>query len=91
MHKEECIVENFSEGLCIFDQHYGYPQIDGQELYDGPTGKVMDIQGIQAHVCHDFFVPEGKEFSVNMDKCPYLHIAIKAEGGWGGWGSFSHD
>jgi hypothetical protein len=81
MHQEECIVVKFSEGLGIFDQHYGSPQIDEQEIYDGPTGKVIDIQGIQAHAGRDFFVPEGKEFSLNIDQCPYLQIAIKAEPG----------
>ena len=81
MHQEGCIVVKFSEGLGIFDQHCGSPQIDEQEIYDGPTGKVIDIQGIQAHAGKDFFVPEGKEFSINIDQCPYLHIAIKAEPG----------
>jgi hypothetical protein len=81
MHKEECIRVKFSEGLGIFDQHYGYPEIDEQEIYDGPTGKVIDIQGIQAHAGCNFFVPEGKEFSFDIDECPYLYIEIKAEPG----------
>ena len=81
MHQEECIRVKFSEGLGIFDQHYGSPQIDEQEIYDGPTGKVIDIQGIQAHAGRNFFVPEGKEFSFDIDECPYLHIEIKAEPG----------
>jgi hypothetical protein len=81
MHQEERIRVKFSEGLGIFDQHYGSPQIDEQEIYDGPTGKVIDIQGIQAHAGRNFFVPEGKEFSFDIDECPYLHIEIKAEPG----------
>ncbi len=71
----------FSDGLGIFDDHYGYPEIDDQETYNGPTGKVADIQGIQAHAGRNFFVPEGKEFCFDIDECPYLHIAIKAEEG----------
>jgi hypothetical protein len=63
MPNEDCIVVKFSEGLDIFDKHYGYPEIDEQEIYDGPTGKVIDIQGIQAHAGRNYFVPEGKEFS----------------------------
>jgi hypothetical protein len=81
MHQEKCIRVKFSEGLGIFDQHYGSPQIDEQEIYDGPTGKVIDIQGIQAHAGRNFFVPEGKEFSFDIDECPSLHIEIKAEPG----------
>ena len=79
MQHEECITMRFSEGLGIFDKHYGYPEIDDKELYDGATGKVTDIQGIQAHTGRNFFVPEGKEFSFDIDHCPYLHIAIKDE------------
>ena len=78
---ELCILVKFSEGLGIFDQHYGSPQIDEQEIYDGPTGKVIDIQGIQAHAGRNYFVPGGKEFSLNIDQYPYLQIAIKAEPG----------
>jgi hypothetical protein len=51
------------------------------KIYNGPTGKVKDIQGIQAHAGRNYFVPEGKEFSFDIDQCPYLHIAIKAEPG----------
>jgi hypothetical protein len=79
MQHEECITIRFSEGLGIFGKHYGYPEIDDKELYEGATGKVADIQGIQAHAGRNFFVPEGKEFSFDIDHCPYLHIAIKAE------------
>lgn len=79
MQHEECIIVRFSEGLGIFDRHYGYPEIDNKEIYDGATGKVTDIQGIQAHAGRNFFVPEGKEFSFDIDQCPYLHIAVKAE------------
>lgn len=81
MYHEKYGAVKFSEGLGIFDQHYGYPQIDNQEIYDGPTGKVIDIQGIQAHAGKHFFVPDGKEFSIDIDQHPYLHIAIKAEPG----------
>ena len=59
---EECIIVRFSEGLGIFDKHYGYPEIDNKEIYDGATGKVTDMHGIQAHAGRNFFVPEGKEF-----------------------------
>lgn len=78
-NQKECINIKFSEGMGIFDAHYRYPEIDKQEIYNGPTGKVKDIQGIQAHAGRDFFVPEGMEFSFDIDDCPYLHIAIKAE------------
>ena len=81
---KECIDVKFSEGLGIFDDHYGYPEIDQQEIYNGPTGKVVDIQGIQAHAGHYFIPPDGKkgkEFSFDIDECPHLHIAIKAEKG----------
>lgn len=75
----ECISVKFSEGLGIFDNHYGYPEIDDKEIYDGSTGKVVDIQGPQAHAGRDFFVPEGREFKIAIDQCPYLHVVIKAE------------
>ena len=81
MNQKECIAIKFSEGLGIFDDHSGYPEIDDKEIYNGPTGKVKDIQGIQAHAGRNYFVPEGKEFSFDIDECPYLHIAIKAESG----------
>jgi hypothetical protein len=45
------------------------------------TDKIVDIKGIQAHACRNFFVPEGKEFSFDIDECPNLHMAIKAEEG----------
>ncbi len=48
MNQKECINVKFSEGLGIFDDHYGYPVVDDQEKYNGHTGKVVDIQGIQA-------------------------------------------
>lgn len=73
----------FIKGLGIFNNHYGYPEMDYLETYNGPTGKVVDIQGPQAHAGRNFFVPEGKEFSFDIDECPYLHIAIKAEEGTG--------
>ena len=79
MQHKESITVRFSKGLGIFDDHYGYPLIDDQEKYNGPTGKVVDIQGPQAHAGRNFFVPEGKEFSIDIDEFPYLHIAIKAE------------
>jgi hypothetical protein len=44
LNQKECINVKFSEGLGIFDNHYGYPEIDDQETYNGPTGKVVDIQ-----------------------------------------------
>ena len=81
VNQKECINVKFSEGLGIFDDHYGYPVIDEGEKYNGPTGKVVDIQGPQAHAGRNSFVPEGKEFSIDIDESPYLHIAIKAEEG----------
>jgi hypothetical protein len=79
MNQKEGIAEKFSEGLGIFDDHSGYPEIDDKEVYNGPTSKVIDIQGIRAHAGRNFFVPEGKEFSLDIDQCPHLHITIKAE------------
>ena len=81
MNQKKFISVKFSEGLGIFDDHYGYPVIDEGEKYNGPTGKVIDIQGPQAHAGRNFFIPEGKEFSIDIDESPYLHIAIKAEEG----------
>lgn len=84
MTQKESISVNFSEGLGIFDDHYGYPVIDKDEKYNGPTGKVADIKGIQAHAGYYLIPPDGKkgkEFSFDIDECPYLHIAIKAEKG----------
>lgn len=78
--QKECISVKFSEGLGIFDNYYRYPEIDKREKYNGmPTGKVVDKQGIQAHAGRDYFVPEGEEFCFEIDECPYLNIAIKAE------------
>jgi hypothetical protein len=81
MTQKEGISVKFSDGMGIFDHHFGYPEIDYKEKYNGPTGKVKDIQGIQAHAGRNFLVPEGKEFSFDISECPYLHIAIKAEEG----------
>lgn len=39
MYQKNCINVKFSEGLGIFDNHYGYPEID-----NGLTGKVFDIK-----------------------------------------------
>ena len=79
MDQKECIAEKFSEGLGIFDDYSGYPLIDDKEIHNGPTGKVIDIQGIRAQAGRNFFVPEGKEFSLDIDQCPHLYITIKAE------------
>jgi len=46
MNQNKFIGVKFSEGLGIFDDHYGYPLIDDQEKYNGPTGKVADIQAV---------------------------------------------
>lgn len=78
MTQKEGINVNFSKGLGIFNYHYGYPEINEQEKYNGLTGKVVDIQGPQANAGHNFFVPEGKELSFDIDECPYLYVAIKA-------------
>lgn len=76
---ENCVSVKFSEGLGIFNNHYGYPEIDKKEQYKGQTGRVIDILGIQAHAGHNFLVPEGKELKIEIDKCQFFHIAIKAE------------
>ncbi len=49
MNQKECIDIKFSEGLGIFVKRYGYPEIDSRETYNCPTGKVVDIQEMQAH------------------------------------------
>ncbi|SNQ59675.1 hypothetical protein [Candidatus Methanoperedens nitratireducens] len=69
--QKECISVKFSERLGIFDDNCGYSVIDEQEKYNGATGRVRDIQGIQAHAGRDFFFPEGKEFSFDIDEYPY--------------------
>jgi hypothetical protein len=84
MSQKEGISVSFSDGLGIFDDHYGYPVIDQEEKYNGPTAKVADIKGIQAHAGHYLIPPyrnKGKEFSFDIDECPHLHIAIKAKKG----------
>ena len=43
MQHEECITMRFSEGLGIFDKHYGYPEIDDKEIYDGATGNTDSL------------------------------------------------
>ena len=45
MNQKECITLKFSEWLGIFDNHYGYQEIDEQKKYNRPTGKVVDIHG----------------------------------------------
>lgn len=67
MNQKECINIKFSEGPGIFDNHYGYPEIDKQEKYNGPTGKVVNIQWIQAHAGLDFFFSYGKNLSFDID------------------------
>lgn len=77
---EECIGEKFSENLDILNDPFGYPLIDKEIEYNrSPTCKVVDIQGIQTHTGRIIFVPGCKEFSFDIDKCPNLHVAIKAE------------
>lgn len=61
MNQKDCIHIKFTEGLGIFDNHYGYPVIDEQEIYNELTGKVVEIQGTQVHDWRNFFVHEGKE------------------------------
>ena len=80
-NQKQCINVKFSEGPGIFDNQCGYPVIDEQENHNGPTGKVIDIQGIQAHAGRDFFFPDGKKLGFDIDECPYLHIAIKVQKG----------
>ena len=56
----ECINIGFSEKVGIFDNHYGYPEIDDKEKHNGPTGKVKDTQGPQAHPWSRFPHPQYK-------------------------------
>lgn len=67
MNQRECIDIKFSEGPGIFDNHYWYPEIDEQEKYNWPTGKVVDIQWIQAHAGLDFFFSYGKNLNFDID------------------------
>jgi len=72
MYQKNCIGVKFNEGLDIFENQCGYPEIDDQEDHSGSTGKVKDIRGIKAHAGRDFFAPEVKEFSFDIDECLYL-------------------
>ena len=76
INQKECINVYFSNGPGIFNELFGYPVIDEQEKYNGPTGKVVDIQGPQAHVVRIFPLPEIKELIFDTDDCPYPHIAF---------------
>lgn len=58
MNQKECSSENLCEGLSILDNHYWYPETDDVEKNNGPTAKVKDTPGIQAHVGRNFFFPD---------------------------------
>ncbi len=45
MYQKNCIGVKFSEGLGIFDDYYGYPEIDNHEKNNGITVKIVNIQG----------------------------------------------
>jgi hypothetical protein len=60
MNQKESSRVNLCEGLSIFDNHYWYLETDDLEKNSEQTGKVKDIQGIQAHAGRDFFVPDGE-------------------------------
>ncbi len=78
---DECIIADCAEDLGKFDQESGgYPVIDKKELYNGkPTCKALDVCGIQANA--GYYRSGGKEFEFDIDKCPVLHLTMKAEKG----------
>ena len=77
----ECIIADCAEGLGKFDNESGsYPVIDKQELYNGkPTCKTIDVCGIQAHAGYYLVGSGGKKIEINIEKCPYLNLTMKAE------------
>lgn len=68
INQKECINVNFSNRPGIFNEHFGYTEIDGL------TYGVVDIQGLQTHAVRIFSLPERKELIFNIDDCPYPHI-----------------
>ncbi len=44
MNQKKCIGLKFSDGLCIFNEHYGYPEIDALTICRWQTSKVVDMQ-----------------------------------------------
>jgi hypothetical protein len=80
---DELVIADCANGLGFFDQESnGYPIIDKDELYDSkPTCKAIDTCGIQAHAGYYVIGSGGKEFKVDIDKHPSLHLTMKAEKG----------
>lgn len=76
INQKECIKVNFSNGPGIFNELFGYTEIDDQEIYNGLTDKVVDKQGPQVHSGGIFFLPERKELIFDFDESPHLHIAM---------------
>ena len=76
INQKECINVCFSNGPGIFNERFEYPVIDEQKTNNGPTSKVVDIQGPQAHVVRIYSLPERKELIFDTDDCPYSHIAF---------------
>ncbi len=72
MTKKECIRAKFSEGLGIFDNHYGYPEIDYREKYSRPTGKVKDFQSPQAHAGRNFLILNRRTLDFDLNNLHYL-------------------
>ncbi len=80
---DELVIADCAKDLGFFDQECnGYPIIDKDELYNGtPTCKAIDTCGIQAHAGYYVIGSGGKEFKVDIDKHPLLHLTMKAEEG----------
>ena len=76
INQKECININFSDGPGIFNERFWYTEIDDQEICNGLTDKVVDIQGPQAYSGGIYFLPERKELIFNIDESPHLHIAM---------------
>ncbi len=72
MDEKKCIGVKFSDRPSIFNDHYGYPEIDDQKNYNGPTGKAKDIQGPQSHAGSDFLIPNRKAIDFDIDDSQYF-------------------
>jgi hypothetical protein len=69
MTQKDGISVKFSDGMGIFDHHFECPEIDCREKYKGPTGKVKDIQGIQAHAGGNFLIPNKRAIDFYYRYC----------------------
>ena len=74
INQKKCFNVNFSNGPGIFNDCFEYPKRDEQETNNGPTGKVVDIQGPQA--VRIFPLSKIKVSIFDTDDCPYSHIAF---------------